>query len=501
MALPGITNTILDGGLGITTPASSIPHIVGVFESGTANVPTVVANPRVLKNTFGTQGPGNDMAGFILGNAGGPVICTRVTSNVAASYTVTNLTTTSVVASVGGGADNAVAFVIATSAPKNDFDVKLTITVGGARATTRFTYSLDGGLTTSPELIAAAIVPLGTSGVSAEFGVGTVAPYVAGATYTVQANAPSFDATNQALAFTAAEQSLLSWDFFLMAGDPVSSTAGALLLAACEARMDSFVATFDRYFGCAMNAGREVSPATAVTSYAASLFDERSLKAFGNFITPAPFPLVGRAFAKMPAVNMVGLRAAGNVISTDLACTAGADSVGAIPGCQSISQNEFLNNAGLDTAKFATLRTYPNKSGFFLTNAPMSSPLGSDFEFWQHRRIMDLACRTVSAQHTDLISQSFTVKGDGTGSLTEDAAQAIEKRVQRALDTVIGSAIRGIGPTRLDGKIGHVSDIGYQVDRTNNVLTTKTIIATVSIIPLGYGKFFQTTLSFRLQLA
>jgi hypothetical protein len=203
----------------------------------------------------------------------------------------------------------------------------------------------------------------------------------------------------------------------------------------------------------------------------------------------------------MSAANHVALRAAGNVVSTDLAQVSGADSVGAISGCQSISQNEFLNNAGLDTAKFATLRTYPNKPGFFLTNAPMSSPLGSDFEFWQHRRIMDLACRTVSAQHTDLISQSFTVKGDGTGSLTEDAAQSIEKRVQRALDNVIGSALRGVGPTRVDGKIGHVSDVGYQVDRTNNVLVTKTIIATVSLIPLGYAKRFTTTLSFKLQLA
>jgi hypothetical protein len=155
----------------------------------------------------------------------------------------------------------------------------------------------------------------------------------------------------------------------------------------------------------------------------------------------------------------------------------------------------------LDAARFGTLRTYPNKTGFFLTNAHLRSAAGSDFEFWQHRRIMDQACRVVSAQHTDLQSQSFECKGDGSGSLTEAAAQEIEKRVQRALDQVIGSSLRGIGPTRINGKIGHVSDIAYQVDRTNNVITTKTIIATVSIIPLGYGKRFVTTLSFKLQVS
>lgn len=499
MTLPGVQNTVLDNGLGVSSPATSIPHIIGVFESGPVNTPTLIGNQRVLKDTFGIWGPGNDEAGFILGLAGGPVVCTRVTSNVAASYTATNLTTISVVASVGGGADNAAAFVIATSAPKNDFDVKLTVTVGGARTAMKFTYTLDGGLTTSPELAGAATVPLGTSGVTAEFGVGTVAPYVAGATYTVQANSPSFDVTNMNLAYAAAKLSLLNWDFFLLAGDPITSAAGALLAAGVQTQMDSFVTGFDKYFRTYMNMGREVTPATALAAWSAAV-GVRYGDGFGNFTVPAPFAQPGRGFSKMPMCNFVGLRAAGNVISTDLAQVSGADSVGAIPGCVAISQNEYLAESGLDAAKHGTLRTYANKPGFFLTNAWLHAAPGSDFEFWQHGRLMDQACRIISAFHTDQISKSFEVKGDGTGSLTEAAAQSLEKAAQRLLDSAIGSSLRGIGPTRIDGKIGHVSDVAYQVDRTNNVITTKTIIATVSMIPLGYGKRFVTTLSFKLQV-
>jgi hypothetical protein len=130
----------------------------------------------------------------------------------------------------------------------------------------------------------------------------------------------------------------------------------------------------------------------------------------------------------------------------------------------------------------------------------LKSGVGSDFEFWQHRRIMDLACRIVSEQHSLLISSSVITKVDGTGSLAEFSAQAIEKRVQRALDNLIGSATRGVGPVTIDGTTGHVTDIRYQVDRTNNVLSTKTLIATVSIVPRGYLKFLEATLSYKLSV-
>src|SRR5688572_8803675 len=91
MALPGSTINILDGGLGVTTPASSRPHVLGVFESGTLNVPTLVANQRQLKDNFGVHGPGNDLVGYILDIAGGPVVVTRVSPSVAATYGAANV--------------------------------------------------------------------------------------------------------------------------------------------------------------------------------------------------------------------------------------------------------------------------------------------------------------------------------------------------------------------------------------------------------------------------
>ena len=218
----------------------------------------------------------------------------------------------------------------------------------------------------------------------------------------------------------------------------------------------------------------------------------------GQFRSAPVFGVPGRGAPFLPASYAAAMRAAGNVMSTDLAQTFGADSVGALPGCTEIDHNEYTENAGLDDAKIGTLRTYANLVGFYITNVWLKSASGSDFEFWQHGRMMDEACKVVSARHSELISSNVVVKADGTGSLVEFAAIAIEKKVQRSLDAVIGSALRGIGPTTVDGSTGHVSDQRYQVDRTNNVLSTKELIATVSLVPRGYLKRLTTTLSYKL---
>jgi len=187
-------------------------------------------------------------------------------------------------------------------------------------------------------------------------------------------------------------------------------------------------------------------------------------------------------------------------MSTDLAKTSGSSSVGVDPGVNSstLGHNEFTQNAGLHDGKIATMRTYSQILGAFLTSAPLKSGVGSDFSDWQFGRMMDEACKVVSIQHTLILNSSVVVKADGSGQITEVAAQSIEKRVQRALDNVIGSALRKVGPSNIEGGIGHVSETAYQVDRTTNVLSTKTITATVAIVPFGYAEQITTTLSFSL---
>jgi hypothetical protein len=493
MALPGVTTTVLDGGLGITTPATSRPHVVGVFESGTQNLPTLVGNQRQLKELFGTQGPGNDMAGTILDQAGGPIVVTRVTPTVVATYGAASM-----ISDLSPGADNEINLLVATSAPKNDYAMVAKIIVGGARTATTFQYSLDGGKTFSPTLAAAATVALGTSGVTFEFEVGTVAPFVAGATYVGTSKAPHYASADLTAVFAAADISALTWDFWAFAGEAATAAAAATLFATIGAAMNAYaLPAKDRYYRAMMGAG-EGTPASVVTAFAA-LTNVRVAVLQGKGRGPVSFGTVGRSIPHLPTVVYAAMRAAGNVMSTDLAATSGAASVGALAGVTEPSQNEFTQPAGLDDIRIGTLRTFANgPTGVLLTNVWLKGSPGTDFEFWQHGRIMDEACKVTSAQHALLLSSSVVCKADGSGQIVKFSALQIEKRVQRALDNVIGSALRGVGPTTLDGTGGHVSDVKYQVDLTNNVLSTKTLITTVSLVPRGYLKAIVTTLSFRL---
>lgn len=493
MALPGSTQIILDGGLGVTTPASSIAHCIGVCESGSQNVPTLISNQRQLKETFGTYGPLIDAVGLILAQSGGPVVVTRTLESTPATYD--GGATGNMVASAGAGADNEINLAVATTAPKAAFELKVTIVVGGALAATTFTYSFDDGKTTSPVLAAGASILLGASGVTLEFEAGASAAYVAGALYTSVVAPAHYTVGDLATAFVQTDASLLDWDYFVFAGEADTAANAATIFATISAKMDALINS-DAYFRAIMGAGLGTA-AAALTAWAA-IVGSRVAVVFGGARVSPVFPTTGRGLPVLPALNFAAMRAAGNVMSTDLAQTFGAASVGPLSGASDLLHNEFTANAGLDAKKVGTQRTYSNLAGVFMTNVWLKSPDGSDFQYWQHGRMMDEACKAVSKKHTQLISSSVITKADGTGSLTEASALAIEAFVQRELDVVIGSALRLVGPNAIDGTTGHVSDIKYQVDRTNNVLSTNELIATVAIVPRGYLKTLTATLSYSL---
>lgn len=490
MALPGITNTALDNQLGVTQPATSTPHVIGVGSGATLalNTPTLVANQRHWLELTGNdrESPLADAVGYALDNAGGPVVVTRATAGVAAVM--------SAVAQSGAGP--VITEDSPTNSPKNTYEVIVEITKAGALATSEYRYTLDNGANWTPSFVTAATIALGTSGISLDMAAGT---YVLGERYSFTTTAPHFDATNLNTALTAAQlaTATLDWDFYALAGQPATAAAGVLLFSALATFLNSESTGPDRYYRAMMNGGTNNAAAT-LTAYNA-VNSTRILVAYLTGNAPAPFPVLGRGRAtKMPLVNGVLARAAGNLMSTDLAQVAGAQSVGALVGFTSIEHNEFLAESGLDAAKITTARTYPNTTGFFLTNAWLKSAAGSDYEYWQHGRIIDEAMTVVAQQHTQLLHRNFEVKNDGTGSFTEASAQEIEKIVQRALDQVIGSGARDIGPTTISGKRGHVSEQRYQVDRTNNVLTTKTLQASWAAVPRAPLKNMNCTFSFAL---
>jgi hypothetical protein len=132
-----------------------------------------------------------------------------------------------------------------------------------------------------------------------------------------------------------------------------------------------------------------------------------------------------------------------------------------------------------------------------LTNARIKSAAGSDFRYWQHGRVMDAACATVVAVQATFIGMSIRTNPDPAPNTTP-ALGSINELDARRLETQAENALRAIltQPNNVEGTRRHVSELDYQIDRTNNVLTTETIQSDVSIQPLGYPKTITTTIGF-----
>ena len=116
-----------------------------------------------------------------------------------------------------------------------------------------------------------------------------------------------------------------------------------------------------------------------------------------------------------------------------------------------------------------------------------SSP-GSDYEYWQHGRIMDVATSAAYTSLLPFLNSIVQVKSDGT--IDPLYAEAIEGRCEDALRTVL------LDPDNAQGYRGHVSDLDVKVDRTTNVLASNTVKVKVAVRPHAYAKFITNELSF-----
>ncbi len=198
---------------------------------------------------------------------------------------------------------------------------------------------------------------------------------------------------------------------------------------------------------------------------------------------PRPKPSAALGAPKRRLLVAAAARAQRELISTDLARVAS----GPLTGVIEMSRDEFATQT-MDNAKITTSRTMPLSQGFFLTNARMKSPTGSDFKYWQHRRIMDTACRTVAQAQVQFLSASVPVNGNGT--IDEAEAKRLEAIVTEALKVAL------VDPKNVEGRPSHVSDFKYSIDRTNNVLTSETLQTKVAVRPFGYPKFIESELGF-----
>lgn len=468
--IPSVALNVLDGGLGVVAAnTDQLAVVMGPSSMGDVAAPTLITSAGALLSAFG-YGPGVSLALACTQTSGLPVLFCRTATDVAGSagsvtHTGTGLSEMSVTA-VGGG----------TAQPFDGGELLVTIAPGSAAVVgggvVRASVSIDNGLTTLGTFVVSAASPykiaLDALGIELRF---TAASVVVGDTYACLLTAPlsvvsSVTAAMDAAAAIAAPVPSMFFD----AGQ--RSEADCLLLEAkmIELSSDPSIAL----------------PARLVTSSQIGLSAAALAAAFAPL--GAVHVGVGGGSARMYdyaqkayLVRPFAWSAMARLVSVDAHTDAGQVSLGPLPGVLSVSADQRLD-ATLDTARFIAPISFRGLQGFYVANPNLMAPTGSDYQLIQYGRVMDKVCRTARAYFLRALSSSVRLN-PATGYILEKDALSLEQGCDAALRaTVIAS--------------GDVSSVQTQVSRTDNISATKTIHVTVRVLPLGYLKHIDVTLSF-----
>jgi hypothetical protein len=319
-----------------------------------------------------------------------------------------------------------------TGTPAGYYDLLIHITLGGIVGTATFKWSLDGGASYTTGVVTASTVILGTTGLTAHFAAGT---YVLDEVY-------SFNTYGPITALAAAVSTQMA----------TAQTAYRFTYAILEAP--------------------DTTDAILVTAMA-NFADKRVTMCAGY--EDLSSPISGRTY-KRGAAWVESARLAAIPISEH----PGRVASGPVLGVSNLYRDENATPA-LDAARFTTLRRIIGRQGFYITNGKTMAPAGSDFQEVQYLRVMNKACALTRNALLQFLNSSLRINADGT--INENDARGIEDYVTAALRA-------GITQT------GDASAVLVQVNRTDNILSTKTLRVKTRVTPLGYAEFIEEEIGF-----
>lgn len=365
------------------------------------------------------------------------------------------------------------------------YDVTVEIIKTGTLGTGTFRYSLDGGATLSGEIIipSAGAFDIPFANITLTF-VPNSGPvfFEQDDQHTFTVTEPYYTTAEVSAAVTALLAKSDEYPYIILTGTPASAADGATMFGALATHMASFAAV-NRYVRIMMDVG--LGTTTSVKTSFAAVADRRVAPVYGKGRIATSKGYTGWGAPFRSAVEIVGAWASNQLISTDLARVA----EGPIPGLLEITHDENLTEE-LDAAGITTLRSLLGRAGFFVTNGRLKAPVGSDFQFWQFGRIMDVACRRVFITQQNFLNIGVRTNSDGT----------IDERDAARLESIVNEALRIelTQPSNAEGTRGHVSAVSYTIDRSNNINQSNTLQSEVAIRPLGYAKQIITEIGYSL---
>jgi hypothetical protein len=488
MTTQGVNITVQDNGLGQSPPGQGNTElVVGVSSSGTAYQPVTSTNPADFV-AAGGYGPSVRLASFIVKQTGNPV--TWVKCDTAAAGTVTTVYSTA--GNTSGSA------VTVSGTPNDDGYLVITVLVGGTIGTVgcQVGISTDGGATT------AYTVNLGTSntittgsaftsytGLTINFGAGTL---VLGDSWYAVMTAPTWAATAiQSAINAAAAIKAITFQDIMVAGvtaeaDAVAFDGYMTTLANTAKRWSRLLCSArDAEWGGASAETQSVWMASLEVAWAVFESDRVSVSAgYYRFLDP-----FNGSQLRSSLLYGAAARDSAVAIQIDL----GQVSSGALQNLVlPTAQDPFANgiqfyhdesvNPGLNAARFLAAWQLVGFPGVYIMNPNLMAAPGSDFNWLQHGHVIDAAATIAYVYWTQQLSSAVRVSKK-TGFILPQDRSRLQNGCQAQLNNILVSP-------------GAVSDATCVVSATDNILSTATLTVTISVVPLGYIKAVDVTITF-----
>ena len=467
MALPDVHLTVQDGGLGsIAAQLDNAALVIGCSSAGAEATPGTFTDAKALVAAYG-YGPGVALASLILAVAGRPVIFAKADTSTAGD--VGSAT------KVGTGTSAMTPAELDAAGPNDQYDVIVTVLRGGTIGTDPCTVSisLDGGRTSAGPYavpLSPATVTIPDTKVKFTCGAGTL---VAGDTYSFSTTAPVASTANvsaciEAFAATTLQASLI-FDAGEREGADVTTYDGDLATLASAYR-------YARLITSAFN----VDVGTEADWIAALLSDFAPVSSLRVGVGAGQARIYDPTM-KTQALRPVVWSVMARLVATKSHVDAGRVADGALRYTTELQHDERVVQ-GLDDGRFITARTIIGMPGVFCTNPNLMAPPGSDYSLIQYGRVMDKVCTNSRAYFILSLNDSVRLT-PSTGYILEKDAQGLERGNDARLSATVLAD-------------GNASACTTTVSRTDNISATKTVHVSVAVVPVGYMKTIDVTLSF-----
>lgn len=460
-----VYSQVKDGNLGRSTVDSGIGTQVKVGVS-----PMTSAAPIQITGTMEPDAVRELLGDCPLADA---CICSiewGATNILAVPVAATTAGTVGTIAHTGTGAGT---FAVQGS-PNNEFSIVVEIMTTGENNAGSFRYSLNGGESYSDEIV----IPLnGTyqvplTGLTFKFTEDNEgSSWIEGDKYTCSTAAPSASNAN----LLAGIRTLFNYAGAFEFVHVVGTTTGALW-ASVATLSDQFAGAYKRPVMFILEA-RNAAATEAVAEYVAAM--ENEAKSVSNFRVQVVCSWSEYVRADGAVVSMNNA-----AIAAGLYCRAKeSQSIGEVRSF-AVSEGKFskLLPAGiedyverLDAAKYLTFKKYIGRDGYYVTNARMQCPDGSDYVYAEDTRVSNRLMRDVRAAALSELQIEID-----PNDIEADLVK-IEERLNTPIETA-ANVDKIISSGRLT------------IDRDNlNILVDEELTAVVSYVPMGHARSINLT--------